>query len=254
MWEKRRERADWRPITAFFVLALALLWMQPQLAHATSREAVRAALDRVLSDSDIQQELPGATAERTAPSSPDGVGNPDAPDLAPIEAPPPSGSDWTGVLQVLFWLTVIAAALIMLSILAETLTNRRRKGPPEDADDDTVPVSVSRTPPPARRTTSLEEADRLAEQGRFAEAIQVLLITAIARIAERTRASIASSLTGREILLFEPVPDALRRHLGTIVSTEERSHFGARPVSLDDYNACRQSFVSIAAAGEAQES
>ncbi len=95
---------------------------------------------------------------------------------------------------------------------------------------------------------ALGAADELAAQGRFVEAMHVLLLQALAEIRRRLDEPFADSMTSREILRSNRLADALRHPLREVVQRVERTYFGAHPAAQDDYLACRASFRALAAA------
>lgn len=93
---------------------------------------------------------------------------------------------------------------------------------------------------------ALGAADGLAAQGRFAEAMHVLLLHALAVIRRRLDEPFADSMTSREILRSRQLPDGLRAPLREVVGRVEWSYFGEHPAVRDDYAACRASFATLA--------
>ena len=91
----------------------------------------------------------------------------------------------------------------------------------------------------------LGAADELAAQGRFVEAMHVLLLQALAEIRRRLDEQFADSMTSREILHSRRLSDALRRPLREVVARVEWSYFGEHPAARADYVACRASFGAL---------
>jgi hypothetical protein len=89
-------------------------------------------------------------------------------------------------------------------------------------------------------------ADDLAAEGRFVEAMHVLLLQALAAIRRRLDEQFADSMTSREILRSRHLSDDLRRPLRDVVSRVEWTYFGEHPAVRDDYLACRASFAALA--------
>jgi hypothetical protein len=89
-------------------------------------------------------------------------------------------------------------------------------------------------------------ADELAADGRFVEAMHLLLLHALADIRQRLGEQFADSLTSREILRSTRLSEAGRASLRDIVDRVEWSYFGRRPAALADYAACRASFDALA--------
>ena len=98
--------------------------------------------------------------------------------------PPPELPDWLRaffeflggfqpVFEVLFWVGVAAlVGLILYFVAREMLRYHRRRLPEPEAADDAVP---DWRPPVARARALLSDADRLAAEGRFGEAVHLLL-------------------------------------------------------------------------------
>jgi hypothetical protein len=102
----------------------------------------------------------------------------------------------------------------------------------------------------------LGAADELAAQGRFVEAMHVLLLQGLADIRQRLDEQFADSLTSREILRSTKLSEGGRVPLRDIIDRVELTYFGQRPAALADYQACRASFAALAGAlhGAAQGS
>jgi hypothetical protein len=93
---------------------------------------------------------------------------------------------------------------------------------------------------------ALGAADDLAAQGRYVEAMHVLLLQALAEIRARLNEPFADSLTSREILRSKQLSDNLRQPLRDVVGRVEWTYFGEHPAEHNDYLACRSSFAALA--------
>lgn len=93
---------------------------------------------------------------------------------------------------------------------------------------------------------ALGAADELAAQGRYVEAMHVLLLQALAEIRVRLNEQFADSLTSREILRSKQLSDELRHPLRDVIGRVEWSYFGEHPAEQNDYLACRSSFAALA--------
>ena len=94
----------------------------------------------------------------------------------------------------------------------------------------------------------LGAADELAADGRFVEAMHVLLLQGLADIRRDLDEQFADSLTSREILRSTRLSDAGRGSLREIINRVEWTYFGEHPAALPDYVACRASFNALAQA------
>jgi hypothetical protein len=92
----------------------------------------------------------------------------------------------------------------------------------------------------------LAAADDLARQGRFVDAMHVLLLQGLADIRRHLDEEFADSLTSREILRSTKLSEAGRHSLRDIIGRVEWTYFGEHPADATDYAACRASFDALA--------
>jgi hypothetical protein len=116
---------------------------------------------------------------------------------------------------------------------------RRRGEAGLETEDEWVPDAA-----PARAW--LEEADALAARAQFAEAVHHLLRRSIDDIAWRRPQLVRPALTSRDIAGAESIPAQARALFRPIVAIVERSLFGGRPVSADDWSATRAAYADFA--------
>jgi hypothetical protein len=88
-------------------------------------------------------------------------------------------------------------------------------------------------------------ADELERQGRFVEAMHMLLLLSLTEIRRYLGEQFADSLTSREILRGARLSVQGRASLREMVARVEWTYFGGHPATRDDYAACRQSFESL---------
>ena len=108
--------------------------------------------------------------------------------------------------------------------------------------DEAMPEGVAARTPAA----VLGAADELAAEGRFVEAMHVLLLQGLADIRQGLDEQFADSLTSREILRSTRLSDAGRAALRDIINRVEWTYFGRHPAAPADYAACRSSFNALA--------
>lgn len=109
------------------------------------------------------------------------------------------------------------------------------------SSDDAVPGGVEARAP----AVVLGAADDLAAEGRFVEAMHVLLLQSLADIRAGLDEQFAESLTSREILRSTRLSEAGRAPLRDIINRVEWTYFGEHPAALPDYVACRASFNAL---------
>ena len=94
----------------------------------------------------------------------------------------------------------------------------------------------------------LEDADRLAAEGKFDEATHLLLQRSVGHIAAARPDLLAPSSTAREIAALDPLSDGARRAFAAIAERVERSLFALRRLSADDWHAARAAYAQFALA------
>jgi hypothetical protein len=149
--------------------------------------------------------------------------------------------------RILLW-TVLAAAAAGFAVMVHrrfkdgrwSLPSRRRpaSGAAESEDESWAPEAA-----PAR--SWLREADALAEQGRYAEAVHHLLFRSIEDIARRRPRLVRPALTSRELAAAEALPPPARSLFSRIAALVERSLFGGRPVEAQDWTAARTAYADL---------
>nr|WP_237438442.1 hypothetical protein [Alteraurantiacibacter buctensis] len=92
----------------------------------------------------------------------------------------------------------------------------------------------------------LEEADRLAAEGRFDEATHLLLQRSVGQIAELRPDLIPPSSTAREIAALPALPANARSAFATIAARVERSLFALTRLTRDDWQAARAAYADFA--------
>ena len=95
----------------------------------------------------------------------------------------------------------------------------------------------------------LAEADALARDGKFAEAIHHLLFRSIEDISNRRPQLVRPALTSREIAGANAIPARARELFASIARMVERSLFGGRPVGESDWVQARSAYSDFAVAG-----
>jgi hypothetical protein len=147
-------------------------------------------------------------------------------------------------LTYVFWGCLILGAAVILYFVARELIATRwpsfkaNRGP-NLSDDGWRPTA-------AKARTLLEDADKLAAAGRFAEAVHLILFRSIEDIEGKRPDLIKPALTSRDIAELDGVPERVRRTFSEIARVVERSFFGGRSVGADEFAACRRAYEGFA--------
>ena len=161
------------------------------------------------------------------------------PSLKPDEVDEPGYLN-LDIARVLLWTAVIAGAGVLAYFIRDVLPVfgvARRPRWEGSADSPTFEV---RSVNAAARAA----ADELAAQGRFVEAMHVLLLQGLDEM-RMLDLRFADSLTSREIASQANVSASAKTALREIIQWVERAYFGDHPVDRNDYDACRRSFVAL---------
>ncbi len=216
---------------AIILLLGALIGAAPEAEAAASRDEVKAALEDVLEGGRYQTEMePQQPQERPS---------------ARWRLP-----DW--VAEALVWIgraILLAGAVALAVFLGREIHRlgylRRDGGLPGDE-----PAAAEAPGDVAILSATLGEADRLAREGAYSEAIHVLLLAGIEALRRRLQGGIAASLTCHEILRARALSESLREPLGRLVQAAELSYFGGRAFAQADYQGCRNDYVTFLEAAE----
>lgn len=181
--------------------------------------------------------------------------------FAPIKAPPPpQPPDWlTRLLKALAemlrplgealgmswpvfkWLLLALAAAAVLWLAWRLLAPLLDWRPRPAAEDDT-----EWAPAAHEALALLEDADRLAAEGRFDEATHLLLRRSVSQIASVRPELIEPATTARELAALSALPHAARTAFGVIASRVEASRFALRSLGEGDWQAARGAYADFA--------
>ena len=96
---------------------------------------------------------------------------------------------------------------------------------------------------------SLAEAERLAAEGRWSDAVHALLLIAVRRLCARFSVPQASSRTSRELCRALPLQGEAREAFTGLVRTVEISLFGGTPLGPDDWQSSLERIRRIESRG-----
>jgi hypothetical protein len=104
-------------------------------------------------------------------------------------------------------------------------------------------------PDAAAARALLEEADRLAAAGAYAQAAHLLLRRSIEDIESHRPRLVRPAFTSREIARLEDLPPAARATFSHVAEVVERSFFGGRDVDAASFAECRRAYEAFAFPG-----
>lgn len=151
---------------------------------------------------------------------------------------------WTApALKIALW---IAAGLLLVMLLyrfvpgfAAWVDARRKRPAVADADEPfgIVEASVARA--------RLVDADALARDGYFAEAVHLLLARSVDDIAARRPGLVRPALTARDIAAAHGLPGVARAAFAHIARAVELSLFGGHAVDAAVWDDCRAAYSEL---------
>jgi hypothetical protein len=234
------------PLALTLLLALPI---SPVFAATETDDLVSESVDRL----GLQTEMPepnfGPRAETPDPNvgpraeMPDPKSGPrtEMPNPA-VNAPDHSSNSQAApdFIRFLLWGAVIVGILVMVWSLRDSLpfiSRSRKIIAPEPA-----PPSLAQS---NRMEEAQAEADDLARQGHYGEAMHVLLLKSLNEIRRQLGTSFAISLTSREILRRVQLSDIGHQSLTAIIRRVERTYFGSEDAGQSDYRDCRINFETL---------
>ncbi|MFC4254320.1 hypothetical protein GRI97_02705 [Altererythrobacter xixiisoli] len=150
--------------------------------------------------------------------------------------------------QAITWIAIGIVVLLVGLLLWRLLAPLTVRPPKDDAEE---PAWV---PDSAAASLLLEDADRLAAEGRYDEATHLLLRRSVSQIREARPDLLEPSSTAREIAVLPVLSEAARTGFGVIADRVERSLFALRTLSQDDWLAARDAYSAFALAAPAAHS
>lgn len=147
--------------------------------------------------------------------------------------------------RAVLWVMLAILAAGLLWLIVERVRSGRWRLPRRPTVEE-PPGMLDWTPEDAPSPEWLREADRLAGEGRHAEAIHYLLLHSIDEIAARRPRWRRPSLTSRELASASLLPMTVRPLFARIAALVERSLFGGSPVGPADWGIARAAYAELA--------
>jgi hypothetical protein len=145
------------------------------------------------------------------------------------------------VVKYVFWGGLaVGAALIIYFIIRELAPESWFRGKRAAA-----PVTDWRPEADAARAL-LSDADALAAEGRYEEAIHILLFRSIEELAGRRPGAVRPALTSRDIASLDVLPERPRAAFARLAQAVERTFFGGRPADAAAFGEARADYEAFA--------
>ena len=149
------------------------------------------------------------------------------------------------ILQLIFYGLLAAAVLFILYLIVNSMVIAKRNLAPIIKTEDAAEIPTYR---PDKKTARvlLDDADKLAAEGKFEEAVHLLLYRSIQDIETRCPHHIKGSLTAREIAVLKILSKKAKASFALIGHLVETSFFGGRALDAQDYDASKTAYKAFA--------
>jgi hypothetical protein len=152
--------------------------------------------------------------------------------------------EWSGpVLKYALWGIGIALVLLLLYRLFPAFAAWVDKWRGRMAEEEELPEYGAAEASVAR--ARLADADALAAEGRFAEAVHLLLFRSVDDISARRPGLVQPALTARDLAASRDLPATPRTAFSRIARAVEISLFGGQPVNADVWGECRAAYAEL---------
>ena len=149
------------------------------------------------------------------------------------------GLSWPVLQWVLIGLAALMLAFLIWRLIQPLLARKVKRAVADEA---------AWTPDRAAAAALLEDADRLADEGRYGEAAHLLLQRSVHHIADARPDWLNPASTAREIAMLQSLPERARNAFTEIAVRVERSIFALRDLDAADWQAARDAYADFALA------
>ena len=230
-------------------------WPRDVLAQEPAAGNVKATVENVLSNPAYQTEFPGdprAMPQSDADASPSTSSpqtqnsQPDSVDDSPPPPPEPPATANGSLPDLRYLLLAVAiGGFLLLGIYLlmkrPALPATATPAPPRTATAVTVAPAVSASAP---IPGPIDEAERLAQAGRYGEAIHLILLRFLGELRHSAQVTMTDASTSREILRSGAVPTTMRSGLATVIGAVELCHFGGRDADEKLFRHCAEAYYA----------
>lgn len=149
----------------------------------------------------------------------------------------------------IFWTVLALGVLAILYLIGLSLYDRMTRGAAPIGKLQLAGGLKPWLPTAEQARILLEDADRLAGEGRFDEAAHLILLRSVQDIQTRRPNAVSLSLTSRDIARMPALPPLARDTFAGIAEAVERSLFGGQPLGRIGFERCRSAYEAFVDAG-----
>jgi len=196
----------------------------------------------------LQPPPPGYAPPATGPSLPPdpSQAGPPQPAPTPLDIPAGGSPGMDGFMEVFLWIAAGIALLLLLYWLFTFFRDRGARGGEARTRVGRGGDEEAWRPEEAQAVQLLDEADVLANAGRYDEAARLLLHRSIGEIDAHRPDLVRPALTSRDIAGHPLLPTGPAAAFARIAALVERSLFARRPLGADDWQDCRAAYREFA--------
>ena len=194
----------------------------------------------ILQEGGYQQEVPNLNAEGERPEDGDEETGNQQQDVTDAEGSEERfGAMVGGVLDLLLWVGVLVACAGALYVLVRVLAQGGQELEDEPESMDEAGVVEDQDIDRSGMEETLSNADELAREGRYTDAIRRMFMDATERIERDLDVSLSKSDTNHEYLERIPGTGDVQELCRKLVTAVDRFYYGGRPCDESDYRRCR---------------
>lgn len=150
------------------------------------------------------------------------------------------GMSWPTIQTILIALAILLALIVLWFALRPLIARLRNRTAAAEEE--------MWTPDRDASALLLADAERLAQDGRYEEAVHLLLQRSVRQIADARPDWLLPATTAREIAQIPMLPEKARTAFGIIATRVERSLFAMRGLNEADWRAARDAYADFALA------
>ncbi|VAV87714.1 hypothetical protein MNBD_ALPHA06-669 [hydrothermal vent metagenome] len=151
--------------------------------------------------------------------------------------------------KLVFWAGLVVLVVGFFWLVLRELIKTKWAKPVKKPDAEKPQIQMAQPEQKAAKAL-LEQADQLASNGRFSEAVHLLLFRSIEEIERHLPGHIKRAQTSREIELLTSMPAQPRCGFEQIRLAVERSFFGQKTINAQNYQTCRAAYENFAFSAE----
>ena len=206
---------------------------------AIDETAIRAAVDEVYDGSDYQTSLPGVDEPLPQPDP-----EPEAAD----PASEPMNLAWLAdVLEVVSYGLLAGAVIFVVYTGLRAFMNMRLRPRRSDLDPSSDDEWGAHKGSQEARPTQFADAEALARQGAYGDAVHALLLVVVEAMRRRYD-TVRPALTARELVRHVALGASRHDDFADLVGAAELGHFGGRPIDRATYESSHERAQRLLAA------